>query len=81
MKKKQTNYLEEATNRFIQELRSKGIKNVQTLETIDNGKSKITFVPRIQGGKEKFPYIQIFLLKQCFGKNLKRMTPSSKLDL
>ena len=26
MKKKQTNYLEEATNRFIQELRSNGIK-------------------------------------------------------
>ena len=47
MKKKQTNYLEEATNRFIQELRSKGIK-VQTLEHVDNGKSKITFVPRIK---------------------------------
>ena len=47
MKKKQTNYLEEATNKFIQELRSKGIK-VQTLEPVDNGKSKITFVPRIK---------------------------------
>ena len=47
MKKKQTNYLEEATNRFIQELRSKGIK-VHTLEPVDNGKSKITFVPRIK---------------------------------
>ena len=47
MQKKQTNYLEEATNSFIQELRSKGIK-VQTLEPIDNGKSKITFVPRIK---------------------------------
>ncbi len=47
MKKRQTNYLEEATNRFIQELRSKGIK-VQTLEHLDNGKSKITFVPRIK---------------------------------
>ena len=47
MKKKQTNYLEEATNRFIQELRCKGIK-VKTLEPLDNGKSKITFVPRIK---------------------------------
>ena len=47
MQKKQTNYLEKATNSFIQELRSKGIK-VQTLEPIDNGKSKITFVPRIK---------------------------------
>ena len=47
MKKKQTNYLEEATNRFIQELRSKGIK-VQTLEPEDNGKSKITFVSRVK---------------------------------
>ena len=47
MKNRQTNYLEEATNRFIQELRSKGIK-VQTLEHLDNGKSKITFVPRIK---------------------------------
>ena len=47
MKKKQTNYLEEATNRFIQELRIKGIK-VQTLEPVYNGKSKITFVPRIK---------------------------------
>ena len=47
MQKKQTNYLEEATNKFIQELRSKGIK-VQTLEAVENGKSKITFVPRIK---------------------------------
>ena len=47
MQKKRTNYLREATNRFIQELRSKGIK-VQTLESVDNGKSKITFVPRIK---------------------------------
>ena len=47
MKKKQTNYLEEATNRFIQGLRSKGIK-VQTLEPKDNGKSTITFIPRIK---------------------------------
>ena len=47
MKKKQTNYLEEATNRFIKELRSKGRK-VQTLETLDNGKSTITFIPRIK---------------------------------
>ena len=47
MKKKQTNYLEEATNRFIKELRSKGRK-VQTLEPLDNGKSKINFVPRIK---------------------------------
>ena len=51
MQKKQTNYLEEATNRFIQELRSKGIK-VQNLEPVDNGKSKITFVPRIKITKE-----------------------------
>ena len=47
MPKKHTNYLEEATNRFIQELRSKGIK-VQTLEHLDNGKSKITFVSRVK---------------------------------
>ncbi len=47
MKKKQTNYLEEATNRFIQELRCRG-KKVQTLEPLDNGISKITFVPRIK---------------------------------
>ena len=52
MKKKQTNYLEEATNRFIQELRCRGIK-VQTLEPVDNGKSKITFVPRIKIKEEK----------------------------
>ena len=30
MKKKQTNYLEKATKRFVKELRNKGIK-VQTL--------------------------------------------------
>ena len=47
MKKKQTNYLEEATNKLVQELRSKGIK-VQTLEPKDNGKSTITFIPRIK---------------------------------
>ena len=47
MKKKQTNYLEEATNKLVQELRSNGRK-VQTLEPTDNGKSKITFVPRIK---------------------------------
>ena len=47
MPKKQTNYLKEATNRFIKELRSKCTK-VQTLEPVDNGKSKITFVPRIK---------------------------------
>ena len=47
MQKKQTNYLEESTNIFIQELRSKGLK-VQTLEPVDNEKSKITFVPRIK---------------------------------
>ena len=47
MKKKQSNYLEEVTNRFVQELRSKGVQ-VQTLEPKDNGKSTITFVPRIK---------------------------------
>ena len=47
MIKKQKNYLEEATNRLIQELRSKGIQ-VQTLEPKDNGKSTITFIPRIK---------------------------------
>ena len=47
MKKKQSNYLEEVTNRFVQELQSKGIQ-VQTLEPKDNGKSTITFVPRIK---------------------------------
>ena len=52
MKKEQTNYLEEAANSFIQELRRKGIK-VQTLEQVDNGKSKITFVPRIKIKEEK----------------------------
>ena len=44
MKKKQTNYLEEATNRFIQELRSKGIK-FSNFRNLDNG---LTFVPRIK---------------------------------
>ena len=47
MKKKQTNYLEKATNRFFKELRKKGIE-VQTLETQDNRISKITFVPRVR---------------------------------
>ena len=47
MKKKQTNYLEEATNRLVEELRSKGIE-VKTLEPKDNGKSTITFIPRIK---------------------------------
>ena len=47
MKKKQTNYLEKATNRFVKELRRKGIE-VKTLEHQDNGKSTITFIPRIK---------------------------------
>ena len=47
MTKKQTNYLEKATNRFVKELRRKGIQ-VQTLEPKDNGKSTITFIPRIK---------------------------------
>tara|TARA_X000000368_G_C22749110_1_gene587516 strand:+ start:478 stop:642 length:165 start_codon:yes stop_codon:yes gene_type:complete len=47
MTKKQTNYLEEATNRFVKELQSKGIE-VQTLEPKDNRKSTITFIPRIK---------------------------------
>jgi len=47
MKKKQTNYLEKATNRFVKELRSKGIE-VKTLEPKDNGISQITFVPRVR---------------------------------
>ena len=47
MKKKQTNYLEEATYRLVQELRRNGRK-VKTSEPIDNGKSKITFVPKIK---------------------------------
>ena len=38
MTKKQTNYLKKATNRFVKELRRKGIQ-VQTLEPKDNGKS------------------------------------------
>ena len=47
MKKKQTNYLEKATNRFVKELRRKGI-HVQTLEPQDCGISKITFVPKVR---------------------------------
>tara|TARA_B100001057_G_scaffold35514_1_gene32145 strand:+ start:414 stop:578 length:165 start_codon:yes stop_codon:yes gene_type:complete len=47
MKKKQTNYLEEATYRLVQELRRNGRK-VKTSEPIDNGKSTITFIPRIK---------------------------------
>ena len=47
MKKKQTNYLEEATNRLVQELQSNGRK-AQTLEPTDKKKKKITFVPRIK---------------------------------
>ena len=39
--------VKEATNKFIQELLSKGLK-VQALEPVDNEKSKITFVPRIK---------------------------------
>ena len=52
MKKKQSNYLEEVTNRFVQELRSKGIQ-VQTLEPKDNGKSTITFVQELKSRREK----------------------------
>ncbi len=47
MKKKQTNYLEKATNRFVRELRRKGLE-VQTLEPQESGISKITFVPRVR---------------------------------
>ena len=47
MKKKQTNYLEKATKRLVEELQSKGIQ-VQTLEPQDNRTSKITFVPRVK---------------------------------
>ena len=47
MKKKQTNYLEKATNKFVKELQRKGIE-VKTLEPQDNGTSKITFVPRVR---------------------------------
>ena len=47
MIKKQKNYLEEATNRLVEEWQSKGIE-VKTLEPKDNGKSTITFVPRIK---------------------------------
>ena len=47
MTKKQKNYLEEATYRLVEELRSKG-REVKTLEPKDNGKSTITFIPRIK---------------------------------
>ena len=47
MSKKQKNYLEKATNEFVKELRRKGIL-VQTLKPQDNGKSTITFIPRIK---------------------------------
>ena len=47
MTKNQKNYLEEATNRLVEELRSKGIE-VKTLEPKDNGKSTITFIPKIR---------------------------------
>ena len=47
MTKKQKNYLEEATYRLVEELQSKGRK-VKTSETKDNGKSTITFIPRIK---------------------------------
>ena len=47
MKKKQRNYLEEATNRFVEGLKKKGIE-VKTLEPQDSGISKITFIPRVR---------------------------------
>ena len=47
MTNKQTNYLEKAMNSFVKELQNKGIK-VQTLESKDNGKSTITFFPKIK---------------------------------
>ena len=47
MKKKQTNYLEKATDRFVKELQRKGLK-VQTLDPQDNEISKITFIPRVR---------------------------------
>tara|TARA_B100000676_G_C17624721_1_gene603494 strand:- start:78 stop:242 length:165 start_codon:yes stop_codon:yes gene_type:complete len=47
MTKKHNNYLEEATNRLIEKLRKKGRK-VETFEPKDNGKSTITFIPRIK---------------------------------
>ena len=47
MKKKQTNYLEKATDRFVKELQRKGLK-VQTLDPQDNKISKITFIPRVR---------------------------------
>ena len=47
MKKKQNNYLEKATNRFVKELKRKGVE-VKTLELKDNVKSTITFIPRIK---------------------------------
>ena len=46
MKKKQTNYLEKATDRFTKVAR-KGLK-VQTLDPQDNEISKITFIPRVR---------------------------------
>jgi len=52
MTKKQTNYLEKAINSFVKELQNKGIK-VQTLETKDNKKSTITFVPKIKVKERK----------------------------
>ena len=47
MKKKQTYYLGEATNRLIKEFKKKGIK-VNTVNSLESGKSKITFVSRIK---------------------------------
>ena len=47
MIKKQKNYLEEATNRLVEEWQSKGIE-VKTLEPKDKGKATITFIPRIK---------------------------------
>ena len=47
MKKKQTNYLEEATNRLFKEFKKKGRK-VNTVNSLESGKSKITFVPGIK---------------------------------
>ena len=72
MKKKQTNYLEEAINRFIQELRCRG-KKVQTLEPLDNGNQKLLSFQELKLRRKQW--------LKSFGKNLKRMTPSSELDL
>ena len=47
MTKNLKNYLEEATNRLVEELRSRVIE-VKTLEPKDNGKSTITFIPKIR---------------------------------